>query len=207
MAWHRTGDKPLSDQCWFINNWTLRNKFQWRLNRNSGALIQENVFKTAVCEMADILSRGDELRFVYSAHQPISPHCCLCNRLFLRHRLSLQWRHNGRDCVSNPQPYIVYSTVIMSAMVSQITSLMIVSSTVYSGAGPKNHQSSASLAFVRGVHRGPVNSPHKRPVTRNMLPLDDVIMVMAFGNLLRRLVFYSHFLRGKIPLALTHLLN
>ena len=37
-------------------------------------------------------------------------------------------------------------------------------------------QSSASLAFVPGIHRWPGNSPHKWPVTRKMSPLDDVIM-------------------------------
>ena len=35
---------------------------------------------------------------------------------------------------------------------------------------------SASLAFVRGIHQGSVNSPHKRPVTRKMFPFDDVII-------------------------------
>ena len=54
-----------------------------------------------------------------------------------------------------------YSDVIMSTMASQITSLMIVYSTVYSGADQKRHQSSTSLAFVRGIHRLPLNSPHK----------------------------------------------
>ena len=38
------------------------------------------------------------------------------------------------------------------------------------------HQSSASLAFVRGINRWPVNSPHKWPVTWKMFPFDDVIM-------------------------------
>ena len=64
----------------------------------------------------------------------------------------------------------------MSAMASQITSLTIVYSTVYSGADQRKHQSSASLAFVRGIHRGPVNSPHKGRVTWKMFPFDDVIM-------------------------------
>ena len=40
----------------------------------------------------------------------------------------------------------------------------------------RKHQSSASLAFVRGIHWGPVNFPHKWPVTRKMFPFDDVIM-------------------------------
>ena len=69
-----------------------------------------------------------------------------------------------------------YSDVIMSAMASQITSLTIVYSSVYSGADQWKHQSSASLAFVRIIHRWPVNSPHKGPVTRKMFPFDDVIM-------------------------------
>ena len=69
-----------------------------------------------------------------------------------------------------------YSDAIMSTIASQITSLTFVYSTVYSGADHRKHQSSASLAFVRGIHRGPVNSPHKWPVTRKMFPFDDVIM-------------------------------
>ena len=54
-----------------------------------------------------------------------------------------------------------YNDVIMSAMASQITSLSIVYSTVYSGAYQRKHQTSASLAFVWGIHRWPVNSPQK----------------------------------------------
>ena len=69
-----------------------------------------------------------------------------------------------------------YDDVIMCAIASQIASLMIVYSTVYPGADQSKHQSSASLAFVWGIHRGPVNSPHKWPVTRKMFPFDDVIM-------------------------------
>ena len=68
----------------------------------------------------------------------------------------------------------------MGAMASQITSLTPVYSTVYSGADQRKYQSSAPLAFVRGIHRGPVNSPHKWPVTRKMFPFDDVIMYRLF---------------------------
>ena len=77
-----------------------------------------------------------------------------------------------------------YSDVIMSAVASQITSLTIVYSTVYSGVDQRKHQSSASLAFVRWIHRWPVNSPHKGPVTRKMLPFDDVIMPVTVPLLL-----------------------
>ena len=69
----------------------------------------------------------------------------------------LQWRHNDYDGVSNHQPHDCLLNV-------------------YSDADHRKHQSSASLAFVRGIRRRPVNSPHKWPVTRKMLPFDDVIM-------------------------------
>ena len=73
-----------------------------------------------------------------------------------------------------------YNDVIMSAMKSQITGLTIVYSTVCSHADQREHQSSASLAFVWGIHRWPVNSPHKVPVTRKMFPFDDVIMLSSY---------------------------
>ena len=73
--------------------------------------------------------------------------------------------------------WVHYCDVIIGAVASQITSLTIVYSTVYSDADQRKHQSSASLAFVWGIRRGPVNSPHKWPVTRKMSPFDDVIML------------------------------
>ena len=69
-----------------------------------------------------------------------------------------------------------YDDVIMGTMESQITSLTIVYSTVYSDADQRKHQSSTSLAFVWGIHRGPVNSLHKWPVTPVTQQFDDVIM-------------------------------
>ena len=71
----------------------------------------------------------------------------------------------------------------MAAMASQITSLTIVYSIVYSGGNQRKHQSSASLAFVRRIHRWPVNSTHKWPVTRKRFPFDDVIMWCTGTNL------------------------
>ena len=72
-------------------------------------------------------------------------------------------------------------------MASQITRLTIVYSTVYPDADQRKHQSSVSLAFVRGIHRWPVNSPHKWPVTRKLFPFDDVIMksILLGGNATR----------------------
>ena len=69
---------------------------------------------------------------------------------WLHRDFSLRWRHNERDGVSNHQPHDCLL----------------------------NRQSSASLAFVRRIHRGPVNSPHKWPVTRKMSPFDDVMYIL-----------------------------
>ena len=67
----------------------------------------------------------------------------------------------------------------MSPLASQITWLTIVYSTVYPGADQRKHQSSASLPFVRGTHRWPMNSPHKGPVTRKCFHFVDVIMEIS----------------------------
>ena len=82
----------------------------------------------------------------------------------------------------------------MGAMVSQITSLTIVYSTVYSDTDQRKHQSSASLAFVQGIHRGPVNSQREWPVTRKMFPFDDVIMMSS--------VLAYFLIMNKIPITM-----
>ena len=82
------------------------------------------------------------------------------------------WYYIPIECHTNA---LHHNNVIISSLASQITSITIVYSTVYSDADQKQ-QSSAPLAFLRGIHRRPVNSPHKWPVSRKMLPFDDVIM-------------------------------
>ena len=78
-----------------------------------------------------------------------------------------------------------YRDIIMSAMASQTTGVSIVYSTVRSGVDQRKHQSSASLAFMRRIHRWLVNSPHKGSVTRKMFPFDDVIMWLPFNRLFK----------------------
>ena len=77
---------------------------------------------------------------------------------------------------SDDETHIHYCDVIMSAIASQITGVSIAYLTFCSGADQRKHQRSASLAFVRGIYRWPVNSPLKGPVTRKIFPFDDVIM-------------------------------
>ena len=86
----------------------------------------------------------------------------------------IAWR-NDMEILSGPL-WEHYGDFIMGTIASQITSLTVVYSTVYSDAVQRNHQSSASLAFVWGIHRGPVKSPHKWLVTRKCFPFDNVIM-------------------------------
>ena len=83
------------------------------------------------------------------------------------------------------QWYKHYSDVIMSMMASQITSISFVCSTVCSGADQRKYQSSMSLAFVRGIHQSPVDSPNKGPVMCKMFPFDDIIMVIYVQDILR----------------------
>ena len=77
-------------QCWIIVNWTLRNKLQGNFNRNSNIFIQENALEHVVCEMEAILSRP----------QCVKAYVSLCDVT-----ITLWWRHNRRDAVSNHQPH------------------------------------------------------------------------------------------------------
>ena len=100
---------------------------------------------------------------------------------------------------SRPQHY---DDVTMGSMASQITSLTLVYSTVYSDADQRKHQSYASLAFVWGIHRVPVNSPPKGPVTRKMFPFDDVIM--RGDGIIGIIYLNTHIFHNKINLVFSH---
>ena len=106
-------------------------------------------------------------------HSPVASNLCnwsLYHSLTLtRHR---RWRLTQGHC----------NDIIMSAMVSQITGVSMVCFALCSGAHQRKHQNSASLALVRGSRRWPVNSPHKRPVTRKMFPYDDVISISSVSQ-------------------------
>ena len=75
---------------------------------------------------------------------------------------TLQWRHNERDGISNLQPH----DCLLNSLFKH-----------------RKHRSPASRAFVGGIHRWPVNSPHKGPVTRKRFPFDDVIIISCVSKL------------------------
>ena len=87
---------------------------------------------------------------------------CLYEKVvaFPENHFNITGRHNERHGVSNHR---------------HIDCLF----TVCSGAYYRKYQSSASLDFVRGIYRRPVDSPHKGPVTRIMFPFDAVIMTIC----------------------------
>ena len=137
---------------------------------------QENEVENDVCKIVIILSRPNML-LILLMFNVISNNTIRVMNIWYRHRQpSLSWLGwVGSQCLKGIHRHISlshYNNVIMGAIASQITSLTI----IYSDTDQRKHQSSASLAFVWGIHRDPVNSPHKRPVTRKMFPFDDVIM-------------------------------
>ena len=95
-----------------------------------------------------------------------------------------------KSCIKISMCAAHYSDVIMSMMASQITSFLIVCSTVCSGTDQRKHQSSASLAFVWGIHQSLVDSPHKGPVMWKMFPFDDVIMWWPGPHLALNICYY-----------------
>ena len=133
--------------------------------------------------------QNDLFHLVRWEHHYLSFYSMLCDELAFVY--STTWCHSLDETWYKPMTtlfagaypslYVTishYADVIMTTMASQITSLTVVYSIVYSDADQSKHQSSASLVFVWGIHRGPVNSPHKGPVTRKMFPFDDVIMLI-----------------------------
>ena len=101
---------------------------------------------------------------------------------------------------------LISTRLSSSTIASQITSLTIVYLTVYSGANQRKHQSFASLAFVRGIRRGPVNSSRKGPVTRKMFPFDDVIMTANMAICHENNIRGAHLCLyyGKWPASITY---
>ena len=80
------------------------------------------------------------------------------------HQWTLWWRHNGQDGVSNHQHHHCWLSYLFGRRSKKTSKLRVTG------------------LCVRGIHRGPVNSPHKWPVTRKMFPFDEVIMIFNLTN-------------------------
>ena len=141
--------------CWRVweRGWRTQQPHQFCLHKISVRLVNINIPFTGHPE-----KKGFVLTLAF-----VLNHRCRVPQIYGQGNIglwpALRWRHNERNGVSNHQP--VYSTV-------------------YSGEDQRKHQSSVSLAFVRGIPRWSVNSPHKWPVTRKIFPFNGVIMCM-FG--------------------------
>ena len=128
------------------------------------SLFPENLYRIffrlvdAFCYLNSDMAEPDTATVLQAVFSLICRPKQICNILYF-HRVFLRKNiYHGDD-------------VKMSAMASQINSLTIVYSIVYSGTDERKHQSSAALAFVRGSHRRPVNSPHKWAVTQKIFHL------------------------------------
>ena len=126
-------------------------------------------------------------RIIHVAHILWNVFSWVCVQLFFCPSGFVRWPQ-GKSTRTYLIKWVHNNDAIMGAIASQITSLTIVCSIVYADADQRKHQRSASLAFVRRIHRRPLNSPHKLPVTQKMFPFDDVIM----SHIWCQLPCYSH---------------
>ena len=126
-----------------------------------------------VQERCNSIAKALELRFSCtnpSIYNPINMYTVsLCFALFCLygcyawihmncHSLhALHWRHNDHDGVSNHQPHDCLLNLLFRRRPKKTSKLRV-------------------TGLCVGNSPGPVNSPHKGPVTRKMFPLDDVIM-------------------------------
>ena len=178
MVWFRLKRRPrlLTHTCFVQfgvlkeDQWTHNEgheNFMYFINFSLCYLVSKRVtviiFVTKFCWSRDISVRLGILRD--RCRHKESPHCLCCRNGTLSSMMG------GLNCCA-------FSVITMTSywarwrLKSPASRLFI----AYSGADQRK-TSSASLAFVRGIHRSPVNSPHKWPVTRKMFPFDDVIIV------------------------------
>ena len=136
----------------------LRQVIIWA-NAGLVLIVNKNKIGNILCKMTVILSRPCDVAVVIrmvcckNLYQLIS--CKLRSRSIRWWDLTLQWRHNGCHGISNHQQ--------LDGLFNYLLKLIFKKKTRYG-------------AHVRGIHRSPVDSPHKWPVTLKVLPLRDVIM-------------------------------
>ena len=140
-------------------------KDDYSINSNWGKHIFKNVLQSFVVVLGDWLLQCS-LSFQYDF--PRYRNVILRN--MGKYNTQIEDKPQINKSQQNCGAPIHYCGVIMGSMASQITGVSIVCSTVGSGTDQRKHQSFASLAFVRGVRRWTMNSPHKEPVTRIMCP-------------------------------------
>ena len=122
---------------------------QWTRDAIITSLLRYNDVATSFWRNSGVII-ASWFRWEVSA-DAITRHCA-------KYQVTLQWRHNERNGVSNHRRLDCLPNRLFK----------------------RKHQNSASLAFVWGIHRSPVNSPQKGPVRRKMFPFDGVAMRDVF---------------------------
>ena len=100
--------------------------------------------------------------------------------------MSLQWRHNDHDDVSNHQPHGCLLNRLFGRRSKKTSKLRV-------------------TGLCVGNSPGPVNSPHKGPVTRKMFPFDDVIIFLKNKTTKAAVVILHHLFTGISHHQLTRL--
>ena len=183
QAWGKTLLWPFTGFCiWFSYLWLDCHLFltpRWKVQKDP--LQSANETRNVYWITEPLRMKWFKYNFAETKYTTLSVQFSLMKPVWIskHQQLLIPWQRIYQlllSCSHEKKISNHYNDVIMSAMVAPITSLTIVYSTVNSGADQRKHQSSVSLAFARGIHRWPMNSPHKGPVTRKILPFDDVIM-------------------------------
>ena len=139
-----------------------------RKHNASGAGIKRDIWKCCPqCAVFDTRENRNMFTCLIMSHQAIiwylfDPSCpgysvCWTGRGTALSHKSLRWRHNDQDGVSNHQPHGCLLNRLFRRRSNKTSKLRV-------------------TGLCVGNSPGPVNSPHKGPVTRKMFPFDDVIM-------------------------------
>ena len=85
--------------------------------------------------------------------------------------ITLHWRHNDHGGVSNHQPHDCLFNRLFRRRSKKTSKLRV-------------------TGLCAGNSLGPVNSPHKGPVTRKLFPLDDVVIHLMASSWIELISWY-----------------
>ena len=158
-SYYRSFTSASRDTSWAFQ-YPIRRLIEGSLEIYSNCEIGVSKYRIAFTSAGRLGSSAIEMCVIFWCDRTIVQHTnlpasrlCVHSLLWLIYACMFQIKH----------PH--YSDVIISEMTTQIIGVSMVCSTVCSGEDQRKHQSSASLAFVKGIHRWSVNPPHKGPVT------------------------------------------
>ena len=138
-----------------------RSAFVWKCSPRDGSFVRR-IHRSPVVSLKKGQKYGILWLYLWLAWSGSCPKSRRVDGVFRRalvwFTVTLEWRHNGLDSVSNHQPHHCLLSRLFGRRSKKTSKLRV-------------------TGLCAGNSPGPVNSPHKWPVTRKMFPFDDVIMV------------------------------